>query len=178
MRSSRRKARMSRGHGAGSPSPLPLLLDSTYLLPVFGVEVEGVSASDLLKLRSLALTGRIELYYSPFSLIEVVSKVAREAQRSKVRLSREDIKSIVDLIEGASYLRPVYPDSRAYALAYEMKMLGHRDMIDCILYATATVHGFTFLTMDSELKEFVGRHGLRGSEIIDHRGVLARLGSV
>lgn len=49
-------------------------------------------------------------------------------------------------------MKPIYQCPRSYALAYKMRLLGHKDMIDNTLYAIATVHGPVFLTLDQELK--------------------------
>lgn len=39
--------------------------------------------------------------------------------------------------------------------------LGHRDMIDNILYASSVSHGLGFMTLDKELEEFIGNMGLK-----------------
>ena len=49
----KRRARV--GRRTGISSGIPALLDSTYLLPVFGVEVKGVDDEVLLRLRRLAI---------------------------------------------------------------------------------------------------------------------------
>jgi len=51
-----------------------ILLDTSYILPTLGVEVEGVKPA-LEKLRVLRAEGRIVLYYSEFSLLETVARL-------------------------------------------------------------------------------------------------------
>lgn len=46
-------------------------------------------------------------------------------------------------------------DSQVFNEAFDLYSLGHRDMIDNILYATSLRHGLRFLTVDRELREFV-----------------------
>ena len=147
-----------------------MLLDSTYLLPVFGVEVKGVSDETLLRLRSLALGKLIVLHYSPVSFIEVVAKVAREAMRRGVRLDPSEVAANIRVVEESGYLKPIHPDAQAYALAYRMRLLGRRDMIDNILYATATVKGLILISMESHkaLRGFIQRHRIEGARILAH----------
>ncbi len=152
---------------------LPVLVDSTYLLPVFGIEVEGVSGQDLLELRSLALEGMLKLYYSPVSLLEIVAKAARESLRRGGGLTPEEVEVAIRVIERSEYLQPINPDSRVYSLAYRMRLLGHKDMIDNILYATATVNRMVFLTMDAKLNEFIRQHSLEGATLMNHEELFA-----
>lgn len=166
MRSSRRKVKVSKK--SGSDNRLHILLDSTYLLPVFGIEVEGVTGSDLLELRSLALEGKIKIYYSPVSFIEVVSKIARESQRRRQGPKPHEIKAIIKIIEQSDYLEAIHPNPQAYSIAYEMKLLGHGDMIDNILYATASTRKLIFLTLDRKLKNFIKQQNLEITKILTH----------
>ena len=41
---------------------LKALLDSTYLLPAFGIEVQGLTDKDLEMLREIAVQGKVQLY--------------------------------------------------------------------------------------------------------------------
>lgn len=158
---------------AGADRGLAILLDSTYLLPVFGVGVKEVSEEVLLRLRSLALRRLVEVYYSPISLVEVISKVARETIRRGGRgLEPGEVEATIRIIEGSEYLKPAHPNPQAYALAYRMKLLGHNDMIDNLLYATATVHGLTFITIDRKLKNFIQHHKIEGATILSHHELL------
>ena len=170
MRNSKRRVRVSKKTGINKS--LAILLDSSYLLPVFGIEVREINDSILLELRGLALRKLIEMYYSPISLIEIVSKVARETMRKGQGLSQEEIESTIRIIEESEYLKPIYPCPRAYALAYRMKLLGHRDMIDNILYAIATLHGLIFLTLDQKLRKFIQRHKIKGANMLTHNELL------
>ena len=59
-----------------SYSPLRILLDTTYLLPILGVEVPGVDGV-LRTLKELYTQGKVALFYSPFSFLEAIGKIAR-----------------------------------------------------------------------------------------------------
>ncbi len=164
------RVRVNKKNGANKG--LAILLDSTYLLPVFGVEVKEISEEVLSKIRSLALRGLIETYYSPISLIEITSKVARETIKRGRGLKPEEVEYTIRVIEESEYLKPIYPNPQAYSLAYKMKLLGHKDMIDNLLYATATVYKLTFITIDQKLKNFIQHHKIEGTNILSHNELL------
>ncbi|MCE4602730.1 MAG: PIN domain-containing protein [Desulfurococcales archaeon] len=152
----------------GINSGTAILIDSTYLLPVFGIEVIQISDEILLKLRRLALEKLITLYYSPVSFIEITAKIARETIKKGSGPDPSDIANTIRAIEETDYLKPIYPDAQAYALAYKMKLLGHRDMIDNILYATASTRGAIFITIDESFKNFVQHHRIKGARVLSH----------
>lgn len=149
-----------------------ILLDSIYLLPIFGVQVKGVSSEDLLRLRDLAINNKIKIHYSPISLVEIVSKIAREANKNRKAPGPREVEATIEIIEKSHYLYQVHPDSKAYALAYEIKLLGHKDIMDNLLYATATVNNLYFITMDYKLRDFIQRHKIQGAKILTHKDLL------
>lgn len=59
-----------------SSAELRLLLDTTYMLPILGVEVEGVEVT-LEALRELKRRRRVEIYYSCYSILEAIWKLAK-----------------------------------------------------------------------------------------------------
>ncbi len=59
-----------------SSSKLKILLDSTYLLPILGIEVEGTDKA-LVTLRRLWSSRMLEVYYTPFNILEVLGKVSK-----------------------------------------------------------------------------------------------------
>ncbi|MEB3772074.1 MAG: PIN domain-containing protein [Desulfurococcales archaeon] len=167
------RVRMSRKAGRGKS--LPVLLDSTYLLPIFGVGVKEIDTETLTMLRSLALGRHVELYYSPISLLEITAKIARETEKMGIGLSPEEVEYTIKILEEAEYIKPVKPDARIYSFAYRMRLLGHRDMIDNILYATATIKDLVFLTLDSRLRMFVQKQKLQGARIQTHQELMRYL---
>ncbi|MBS7618905.1 hypothetical protein KEJ25_10025, partial [Candidatus Bathyarchaeota archaeon] len=69
----------------------------------------------------------------------------------------EGLRSIVN---GGRYMR-VEESSEVFNEALRLYMLGHKDMIDNILYATSSSLDFRLLTLDGELKEFIRGKGLK-----------------
>ena len=130
-----------------------VLLDSTFLLPTFGVEVEDIGADDLKTLKDSSK--KVGLYCSYFSFVEILGKLARNSTESNFEAIDLAIRS---LLESGTY-GWVNPSAKAIALAFELRTKGHRDNIDNILYSTALDAGMRFLSMDEELKDFLSRKG-------------------
>ncbi len=131
-----------------------LLLDSTFILPTLGIEVQEIEERDIRMLRS---SGKHEIHCCYVSMVEVLGKVARELERKKKRteIVSEGLRS---LFESGVY-KWINPDAKAYRLALDMRMKGHKDMIDNLLYSTALSLNLRFLSLDDELKTFLARKG-------------------
>ncbi len=137
---------------------LRVLLDTSFLLPAFGVDA-GEEVLNCLELMA-ARRERIRAYYSPFSLLEAVMVLLREARRGRLRLeeaagmAREGATKVVYGLETAD------TPPEAYSLAVRLYSLGHRDLFDNLLYATAATNGLSLLTLDGELLGFLREAGL------------------
>ena len=130
-----------------------ILLDSTFVLPTFGVEVEDIDDDDLKTLKDSSK--KVGLYCSYVSFVEILGKLARNSTEANFEAIDLAIRS---LLESGTY-GWVNPSSKAIALAFELRTKGHRDNIDNILYSTALDAGMRFLSMDEELKDFLSRKG-------------------
>lgn len=155
-------------------STLKVLLDSTYLLPSFGIEVKRLSDEDIKRLRRAVIEGRIKLYCLSIVWVEVLGKVCREAQRL-----RRDIKEILEiavksLLESGFYTW-IEPAFEAVKLAFELRMLGHKDIIDNLLYATSVVNKMIFLTMDDELKKFLSKKNYKVDNLMNHEQLFSEI---
>jgi PIN domain. len=137
---------------------LRVLLDTSFLLPAFGVDA-GEEVLNCLELMA-ARRERIRAYYSPFSLLEAVMVLLREARRGRLGLekaagmAREGATKVVYGLETAD------TPPKAYSLAVRLYSLGHRDLFDNLLYATAATNGLSLLTLDGELLGFLREAGL------------------
>jgi len=55
---------------------IKILLDTTYLLPIVGIDVEDIEETITL-LKSLRKESRLEIYYSQFSILEILGKISK-----------------------------------------------------------------------------------------------------
>ncbi len=153
---------------------LKIVVDTTYLLPVFGIGVEGLSDEDLLLLRKLSLEGIVELHLVSVIWSELLGKVYREARKHGVDSKR--IEVAIKSLYNPRFYKWIKPGYKAIMLAYRVRKLGHRDNIDNILYATATTRKMLFLSMDKELKEFLSKVRLPSNNIVSHKELFSFLG--
>ncbi len=129
-----------------SNKKLRILLDSTYLLPILGVDVEEIEKT-LVVLKNLKVKQEAKYYYSPYSLLEILGKISRtKYDRDRLRLGlvalQENFESALPTIDG-------------YIKALEYRARGFKDLIDLLLYFTAQSNNILFLTRDEELVEFL-----------------------
>jgi hypothetical protein len=132
-----------------SSSKAGILIDTSYLLPILGVEVVGVTKV-LEILKRILLSGEIDIYYSPFSLFEALGEVSR------LNYDPEIVEQ--GLIAILEEFKVSLPNTQAYMKALELKKKGFRDLIDLLLYTSALANKLRFLTRDRELIEFLEKH--------------------
>ena len=153
---------------------LDVLLDSTYLLPSFGIEVEGLSDEHIRTLREAWSRGLVRFYCLSVVWIEVIDKVCREARKSGLEITNVANKAIRSLLESGVY-EWINPMPGAIKLAFKLHLAGHKDVIDNLLYATSITRNMVFLTMDKALKDFLIKHGFNVENLMDHRQLLRRV---
>jgi len=143
-----------------------VLVDSTYILPAFGIGVQGLNDEDLMKLELLRKRGVVEFYYSDIIWIEVIPKVRREYGKKRERL---DVKILIENVETIrETFKIAQVGSKAIEIAFKLREIGHRDMIDNLLYGISIEHQLYLLTLDRFFKSFIKSVGLDVSTIIDH----------
>ncbi|MEM1551221.1 MAG: PIN domain-containing protein [Candidatus Bathyarchaeia archaeon] len=152
-----------------------VLLDSTYILPSFGVEVEGLPVEQLARLREAVVKGKVKLHCLSVVWVELIGKICREKERL-----RKDTDKVIDiavksLLESGFY-KWLTPTSEAVKLAFKLRTLGHRDNIDNLLYATSAENNMLLLTMDEDFKKFLSKNNFKIDNLIDHKSLLERLG--
>lgn len=147
---------------------LRVLFDTSYLLPVFGVAVDGIGDEDLERLGGLIESGAVEPYMAEIQFVEIAGKLARLAMRLGL-----DYGSVLDALE-AGYKRLtrelgiLYLDPSVLRLAAMLRLQGHRDMFDNLLYAMAKEKGMLLLTVDEAFKGFLEKHGHETGILVDH----------
>ena len=135
---------------SSSGSKLRVLLDTTYLLPIVGIDVEGIE-KPLRVLSELHRLGNIEIFYTPFNILEILGKLSRmNFDRKRVELGLKSIREA---------FRVTHPTIRGYLKALELRRKGFKDLIDLLLYTTSKTRRLSFLTRDEKLAEFLREVG-------------------
>ncbi len=138
---------------------LKVLLDTSFILPSLGINVGEEVSKGLKGLADI----RAEIYYSHFSILESLWVAARLS--TSATFDREIFSAgLRSIIEGKRY-RKMEEDSKTFDNALRLYMLGHRDMVDNILYASSSRLNLKLLTLDNELKGFVRERGLKDTLI-------------
>jgi len=150
-----------------SSDKLRLLLDSTYLLSILGVEVEGVEVV-MKVLKKLYELGAVEYYYSLLSMLEILGKL------SKLNYVYERVARGLRSIEET--FKAVYPTAEGYMKALELRTRGFKDFIDLFLYATALTRDLFLLTRDEQLVEFLRKQNEDLSCVIYEKELVERYG--
>jgi predicted nucleic acid-binding protein len=133
---------------------LKLPLDITFILPSLGVDVGQEVSKGLEKLAHI----EADIYCSRFSIPEA-SWVAAKLSASgnfNAESFRQGLRSILE----SGRCRKVEEDSEIFNEAFGLYMLGHKDMIDNMLYTSSIRLNLKLLTLDTELKEFIRSKGL------------------
>ena len=129
---------------------IKILLDTSFLLPVLGFETSHEVMNAFQRLYAHTL------YYNDISILEALWKIVKviKGERSEIERILEGIIAIRNTMEYA----PI--NEKAIENSISMYKLGHRDMIDNLLYSIALSEGLRLLTVDKELINFIEKHGL------------------
>ena len=155
-------------------TPLKVLLDSTYLLPSFGIEVRGLSKAHIAHLRDAGVNGSVRFHCLSAVWIEVIGKICRDKERLGIRVDNAVDRAIKSLLNSGFY-EWITPESQTVTLAFQLRMRGHKDNIDNLLYAASVTNNMLFLTMDEDLKEFLSKEGFETETLIDHESLLKKI---
>jgi len=138
---------------------LKVLLDTSFVLPTLGVDTGKEVLKGLKKLAEV----KADIHYSCFSVLESLWITARLS--GAVDLDTERFKhGLRSIIESRKYVK-IEEDSDIFHHALRLHMLGHKDMIDNILYASSVHLNLKLLTLDIKLKKFINNNSLSDSLI-------------
>ena len=152
-----------------------VLLDSTYILPSFGIEVKELSSADIVALREAKLENKADFYCSTISWVEVLGKVCLELWKHGLDMPVEEVELTIRSLLESGFYKWIEPSTSAVTLALKLRVLGSKDNIDNLLYAISIENDMFFLTMDKEFKEFLLQHGYDVGKVLDHRELFRKL---
>lgn len=144
---------------------LRILLDTSFILPILGIDT-GITVRKVLEELD---SSSVEIYYSRFSILEaiwVATKLIRKGSLDADRFFR-GLRSIY----ASNRLMTVDEDPFIFEYALKLYMIGHKDIIDNILYSTALHKDLKFLTSDEELVDFIKSKGLNRNVLLLPRDI-------
>ena len=139
-----------------------IVLDTSFVLPFLGIRIRGVDPGVV---EGYAEQG-YELLYPVLALPELLGVIARAVERAGLsKPPREAVEGLEALLAGED-VRLVEPRLAHLETALLLRLSGHRDIFDCIMYATALHENASLLTIDEVLVESVKRAGLDPSIVL------------
>ncbi len=147
-----------------------LLVDTTYLLPIFGIRVDLPRYEELFpKLLSKAM-----VFYNPISLIEIkwiALKLAKKLGNVVLERYRIGLRALLN----DDRLRPTQLTNHDIETVADSLIPHLGDYFDRLIVATAYVNGYALLTEDRQISELAER-GVIGLEVVswDNVEVLLR----
>ena len=146
---------------------IKILLDTSFILPFFGVKVDKVHEEIIEK---IAVARDIEYLYPSLMIPELISVLAKKVGRKNTLF--EVIREYLEDFLVSPDITLVDPKPEHLVEAIKIKALGHKDIFDCIAYATSKAEKSLFLTIDKELYKFLERNGFDISHIISQERFL------
>ncbi|KYH36499.1 MAG: twitching motility protein PilT [Candidatus Bathyarchaeota archaeon B24] len=149
-----------------------VLLDTSFLLPSFGVDT-GDTIRRCLRCLS-EHKHEVKIYYSRYGVLEAVLVLLREVRRGRLKLGEAYEMVEVGVSTVVYSLEAVDECPRVFRDALKLYGMEHRDIFDNILYSTALTGGMYLLTVDKKLKMFIRENGLK-DVTLDPEGLLKKL---
>ena len=150
-----------------------LLLDTTYLLPVFGVSV-GLRRFES---RFDQLLGEFSALFNPVSLVEAkwtIQKAIRAEPAKKEALLASYRTGLKVLGSDGRLGATPLTDDDTEEVADELHKAGMKDYFDRMVYAAAAARGCVLLTEDKEMLKMGKGERRRPSEVLSWNQLEAR----
>jgi PIN domain nuclease of toxin-antitoxin system len=130
-------------------------LDTTYVLPVFGIDIGVDSASSIQGTLSRLAEKGTKLCISDLSPFEAFIKAYRIAEKLKDERGKEEAKlGLLFVVRGDWLSRIDHKDHEIIEEAFKIRQK-HHDPFDCFIFATAKVQGIPLITEDRVAQEFL-----------------------
>ena len=142
---------------------MKILCDSSYLLPLIKVSIEGIPPNLLLE---LLVESKHKYYYSEISLFKITAKGLKLIDKEET-ITLQDVMSGLDAIQNDSRLEILSWTNNPYVLELASKFRAiHRDVIDCLIFATAICYCDCVITMDHNFYNRINQNSSILSEIL------------
>jgi PIN domain nuclease of toxin-antitoxin system len=132
-----------------------IMLDTTYMLPVFGIDIGVDSASSIQGTLSRLAEKGTTLYISDLSPFEAFIKAYRIAEKLRDEKGKEEAKlGMLFVVRGGWLTRIDHKDDEIIEEAYKIRQK-HKDPFDCFIFATARVNKIPLVTEDGAARDFL-----------------------
>ena len=134
---------------------LGILLDTSFLLPLLGIDVTSSKIhTGWKKLQSSSN----EIFYTDLSLYEATRVAARKIRSDEFDSNRFRV-GVNSIVLGGEFNKALLqPD--AYNQALDYWIMGHHDLFDNLLYVISLRSELGFLTIDEDLRNFIEENDL------------------
>jgi len=131
------------------------MLDTSYVLPVFGIDIGVDSASSIQGTLSRLAEKGTTLCISDLSPFEAFIKAYRIAEKLKDERGKEEAKlGLLFVVRGDWLSRLDHKDHEIIEEAFKIRQK-HNDPFDCFIFATAKVQRIPLITEDRVAREFL-----------------------
>ncbi|NIP66589.1 PIN domain-containing protein [Candidatus Bathyarchaeota archaeon] len=142
---------------------MKLLLDTSFILPTLGIDTGEDTRQTLKKLANL----KTEIHISRYTLLESLWVAAKLIKNQEFNSERFQL-GLRSILETGRYTK-VDENPQTFIQALRLYSLGHKDMVDNLLYTTSKTHSLKLLTLDTELKDFITHQGLKDTTIFPNQ---------
>ncbi len=137
-----------------------ILLDTSFLLPSMGVDTGELVGEALRRLGS----AKIQIWISRFAVMESCWVAARLDKAAKLDSEAFSL-GLRSVLKGEIY-HMVQEGPEVFSDGLGVYLMGHRDLIDCLLYCSSVHLGLRFLTVDSKLRDFLRSKNLQDTTVL------------
>lgn len=138
---------------------LRVLLDTTFLLPTLGIDAGREVSKALQRLDQ----NQAEIHYSRYSALESLWVAALTVGDQRPSQERFEL-GLRSVLKSHRYAK-VDEEPEIFIESLKLYKLGHKDIVDNILYACSSHFDLKLLTVDKELRKFVRDNALRDTLI-------------
>ena len=132
------------------------MIDSTYLLPAFGVEIDFETAEGITRLLGELISKGSRIYISDLSPLECFLKAfaLAEKERSAEGMSTARTGFLAVTRETSTFTTLPHRDEKILTEAFTIRS-SHRDPFDCFIFATAKMLDAALVTEDDKAGRYV-----------------------
>ncbi len=145
-----------------------VLLDTTYILPLFGVEIKGYSGEEISKKLGRLINIGVNVHLSKASLLEAFLKTITLSKKLKRDALLDKAVEGVEIIRNDDKIILIEYIERGILEEAKDILREHKDPFDAIIFATAIVGEYILITEDEAASKFVAKNKIIKLKNIDN----------